>query len=159
MSPTTGQKIPAMTLHIKDEDGIDSFDTAAFFAGKKVLMFSVPGAFTPTCSVKHVPSYLEHYDALKQAGFDAIVCLSVNDAHVMHAWGLDQQVGDKIIMLADQSAAFSQELGLAVHMGDIIGTRAARSALVIEDGVITHSFVEEPAVYEVSSAEHVLANI
>ena len=103
--------------------------------------------------------FYNHHIGVYVDCFDAIVCLSVNDAHVMHAWGLDQQVGDKIIMLADQAAAFSQELGLAVHMGDVIGTRAARCALVIEDGVITHSFVEEPAVYEVSSAEHVLANI
>ena len=159
MSLSVGQKIPAMELHVKDDDGIDVFDTGAYFADKKVVVFTVPGAFTPTCSVKHVPSFLAHYDQFKQAGFDVIICLSVNDAHVMHAWGKDQAVSDKIIMLADASGAFSQALGLAVHMGPVIGTRAGRSAFVVDNGTITHSFVEEPAVYEVSSAEHVLANL
>ena len=119
----------------------------------------MPGAFTPTCSVKHLPSYLDQYDALKQKGVDAIICLSVNDAHVMYAWGRDQGVEDKIIMLADSSAAFSEALGLAVHMGPVLGTRSSRSAFVVEDGVISHAFLEEPMVYEVSSAEHVLANL
>lgn len=159
MSPIVGQTIPDMTLHIKDADGVDSFETGAFFEGKKVVLFSVPGAFTPTCSAKHLPSYMAHYDALKEAGFDAIVCLSINDAHVMYEWGKSQEVGDKIIMLADQSGAFAEALGLAVHMGPVMGTRAGRSALVVENGTITHSFVEEPAIYEVSSAEHVLANL
>ena len=159
MSLTIGQKLPDMTLHTKDEDGIDSCETGAFFAGKKVVVFTVPGAFTPTCSLKHMPSYLEHYDALKEAGIDEIACLSINDAHVMHAWGEAQNVGDKIKMLADQSGAFSEALGLAVHMGPVLGTRAGRSAFIVDDGVITHSFIEEPAVYEVSSAEHVLAHM
>ena len=159
MSQLVGQQIADCTLHIKDEDGIDTLETGAFFADKKVVIFSVPGAFTPTCSAKHLPSYLAHYDALKQAGFDAILCLSVNDAHVMKEWGDHQEVGDKIIMAADMSADFSQSLGLAVHMGPVMGTRAGRSAIVVEKGVITHAFIEEPAVYEVSSAEHVLANL
>ena len=159
MSLTVGQEIPAVEMHVKNEEGIDVFFSGTFFKGRKAVVFSVPGAFTPTCSMKHVPSYLAHYDALKEAGFDAIICLSVNDAHVMHAWGKDQQVGDKIIMLADSTAAFSEAIGLAVHMGPVIGTRAARSAFIIEDGIITKAFEEEPMVYEVSSAEHVLANL
>ena len=159
MSLTIGQKLPDMTVHIKDQEGIDSCETGAFFAGKKVLIFTVPGAFTPTCSLKHVPSYLTHYDALKAAGIDEIACLSINDAHVMYAWGEAQQVGDKITMLADQSGDFSEALGLAVYMGPVLGKRAGRSAFIVDDGVLTHHFVEEPAVYEVSSAEHVLAHI
>jgi len=159
MSLTQGQDIPSLELHVKDAEGIDVFDTGHFFKGKKVVVFSVPGAFTPTCSVKHLPSYLAHYDDLKAAGFDAIICLSVNDAHVMYAWGEAQGVGDKIIMLADSTAAFSEAIGLAVHMGPVIGTRASRSAFIVEDGVITKCFEEEPMVYEVSSAEHVLANL
>ena len=159
MSLTTGQTIPALELHVKDKEGIDVFDTSAFFKGKKVVIFSVPGAFTPTCSIKHLPSYLANYDALKSAGFDAIICLSVNDAHVMYAWGQAQDVGDKIIMLADRDAALSEAIGLAVHMGPVLGTRASRSAFIVEDGVITKTFDEEPMVYEVSSAEHVLANL
>ena len=159
MSLEIGQKIPSVELHVKDADGIDVFETHSGFAGKKIVVFSVPGAFTPTCSIKHLPSYLEHYDALKNAGVDEIICLSVNDAHVMYAWGLDQKVGDKITMLADSAGEFSQALGLAVYMGPVIGTRASRSAFVVEDGVITKAFVEEPMVYEVSSAENVLANL
>ena len=159
MSLTIGQKLPDMTVHIKDQDGIDSCETGAFFAGKKVLIFTVPGAFTPTCSLKHMPSYITHYDALKAAGIDEIACLSINDAHVMYAWGEAQQVGDKITMLADQSGDFSEALGLAVYMGPVLGKRAGRSAFIVDDGVLTHHFVEEPAVYEVSSAEHVLAHI
>ena len=159
MSLTIGQKLPDMTVHIKDQEGIDSCETGAFFAGKKVLIFTVPGAFTPTCSLKHVPSYLTHYDALKAAGIDEIACLSINDAHVMYAWGEAQQVGDKITMLADQSGDFLEALGLAVYMGPVLGKRAGRSAFIVDDGVLTHHFVEEPAVYEVSSAEHVLAHI
>ena len=159
MSLTIGQKLPDMTVHIKDQDGIDSCETGAFFAGKKVLIFTVPGAFTPTCSLKHMPSYITHYDALKAAGIDEIACLSINDAHVMYAWGEAQQVGDKITMLADQSGDFSEALGLAVYMGPVLGKRAGRSAFIVDDGVLTHHFIEEPAVYEVSSAEHVLAHI
>ena len=113
MSLTIGQKLPSLELHVKNADGIDVCDTGSAFAGKKVVFFSVPGAFTPTCSIKHLPSYLTHYDALKEAGFDEIICLSVNDAHVMYAWGLDQQVGDKITMLADSAGALSEAIGLA----------------------------------------------
>ena len=158
MSLSVGQTIPSVDLHIKDADGIDTLDIQAFAKGKKIVIFSVPGAFTPTCSVKHVPSYLAHYEALQSAGFDAIVCLSVNDAHVMYAWGLDQKVGDKIIMAADSHAILAEALGLAVDMGPVLGKRAARSAFVFDDGVMTHEFKEEPMVYEVSSAEYVLAN-
>lgn len=158
MSLSVGQTIPAVELHVKDTDGIDTLDIQAFSKGKKIVIFSVPGAFTPTCSMKHVPSYLAHYDQLKSAGFDAIICLSVNDAHVMYAWGQDQQVGEKIIMAADSHAVLAEALGLAVDMGPVLGKRAARSAFVFEDGVMTHEFKEEPMVYEVSSAEHVLAN-
>ena len=158
MSLEIGQKIPSLELHVKNADGIDVFDTGVAFAGKKSVVFTVPGAFTPTCSIKHLPSYLANYEALKEAGFDQIICLSVNDAHVMYAWGLDQQVGDKIIMLADSAGALSEAIGIAVPMGPVIGTRASRSAFIVEDGIITKAFLEEPMVYEVSSAEHVLAH-
>lgn len=159
MSLEIGQKIPALELHVKDAEGIDVFDTGTALAGKKIIFISVPGAFTSTCSSKHVPSYLAHYDALKDAGFDEIICMAINDVHVMHAWGLSQDVGDKITMLADRDGQLSDALGLSVHMGPVLGTRASRSAFIVEDGVITKAFLEEPAVYEVSSAEHVLANL
>jgi peroxiredoxin len=159
MSLEIGQKIPALELHVKDAEGIDVFDTGTALAGKKIIFFSVPGAFTPTCSAKHVPSYLANYDALKAAGFDEIICMAMNDVHVMYAWGQSQDVGDKITMLADREGQLSDALGLSVHMGPVLGTRASRSAFIVEDGVITKAFLEEPAVYEVSSAEHVLANL
>lgn len=159
MSLSVGQTIPEIDVHIKDEDGIDTLNTAAFFADKIVVVFAVPGAFTPTCSAKHLPSYLAHYDALKEAGFDAIVCLSVNDAHVMREWGLHNEVGDKIVMMADSRALFSEALGIAVNMGAVLGTRSTRCAFIADKGTVTHVFMEEVGVYEVSSAEHVLANM
>ncbi len=159
MGPTIGQAITSVNVFTKDEDGIDTLDMASYLADKKVVLFSVPGAFTPTCSVKHVPSYVAHKEALKAAGFDAVLCLSVNDAHVMKAWEDDQQSNEAVMMIADPEAHFSEQLGLAVHMGPVLATRATRAAIVIDKGVVTHSFMEEPGVYEVSSAEHVLANL
>ena len=159
MSLTIGQKLPDMTLHIKDEDGIDSCETGVFFAGKKIVVFTVPGAFTPTCSLKHMPSYLEHYDALKEAGIDEIACLSINDAHVMKAWSDMNGATGKIDMLADMRAEFSRALGITADFGDVLAERTQRCALVVDNGTITHVFVEEPGIFEVSSAGHVLSAI
>ena len=159
MGPTIGQTITSVNVFTKDEEGIDTLDMASYLADKKVILFSVPGAFTPTCSAKHVPSYVAHKDALNAAGFDAVLCLSVNDAHVMKAWGDDQGSNESVMMIADPEAHFSEQLHLAVHMGPVLATRATRAAIVIDKGVVTHSFMEEPGVYEVSSAEHVLANL
>lgn len=156
MGVQIGDSIPDIEVMVKDEDGIDTVNLSQFAAGRKVVVFVVPGAFTPTCSAKHVPSYLTHYDALRAAGIDAIACLSVNDAHVMKAWGEDQQVGDKITMMADIRGTAAEALGLLVDMGPVMGARAGRAAFVLEDGIFTHIFVEAPAVYEVSSAEYVL---
>ena len=158
MSLSVGQPLPSIELHVKDADGIDTLLLSDFAKGKKIIIFSVPGAFTPTCSARHLPSYLAQYEALKSAGFDAIICLAVNDAHVMYAWGQDQQVGDKIIMAADSHAQLADALGIAVDMGPVLGRRAARAAFIFEDGIMHHAFKEEPMVYEVSSAEYVLAN-
>ena len=157
MSPRMGQTMPDIEVHIKDENGIDTINIAEFCADKTVALFTVPGAFTPTCSMKHAPSYLEHYEGLTAKGIDAILCLSVNDAHVMQAWGKDLQSEGKIMMVADAQAALSEALGLAVHMGPVLGTRASRASMVIDKGVISHLFVEEPMEYKVSSAEHMLS--
>lgn len=157
MSPTIGMAMPDIDVHIKDENGIDTVNIAAYCADKTVALFTVPGAFTPTCSLKHVPSYTEHYDALRAKGIDEIICLSVNDAHVMQAWGMDLQTDGKITMMADAGAALSEALGLAVHMGPVLGTRAGRASMVIEKGQIRHSFVEEPMEYKLSSAEYMLS--
>ena len=159
MLPEAGMKIPAITIRTKTEEGIEELETASYFAGRKIVMFAVPGAFTPTCSAKHMPNYLENMDRLKAAGFDAVACLSVNDAHVMKAWGDATNATGQIDMLADMRAEFSRALGIAADFGDVLAERAQRCALVVEDGTITHVFIEEPGMFEVSSADHVLAAI
>ena len=157
MLPEAGMKIPAITIRTKTEEGIEELETASYFAGRKIVMFAVPGAFTPTCSAKHMPNYLENMDKLKAAGFDAVACLSVNDAHVMKAWGDATNATGQIDMLADMRAEFSRALGISADFGDVMAERAQRCALVVEDGTITHVFIEEPGMFEVSSADHVLA--
>ena len=159
MSLQIGDQIPDLDVQVKQDGIIDAVNLREFAADKTIILFVVPGAFTPTCSAKHVPSYLAHFEALKAAGIDAIACLSVNDAHVMDAWGTDQQVGDKITMMADISGDVAAALGLKVYMGPIMGERAGRAAFVLKDGTFSHIFIEEPAVYQVSSAEHVLHHL
>ena len=159
MLPEAGMKIPAITIRTKTEEGIEELETASYFAGRKIVMFAVPGAFTPTCSAKHMPNYLENMDRLKAAGFDAVACLSVNDAHVMKAWGDATNATGQVDMLADMRAEFSRALGISADFGDVMAERAQRCALVVEDGTITHVFIEEPGMFEVSSADHVLAAI
>jgi len=159
MLPKAGMKIPAITIRTKTEEGIEELETASYFAGRKIVMFAVPGAFTPTCSANHMPNYLENMDKLKAAGFDAVACLSVNDAHVMKAWGDATNATGQIDMLADMRAEFSRALGIAADFGDVMAERAQRCALVVEDATITHVFIEEPGMFEVSSADHVLAAI
>jgi len=159
MLPEPGMKIPEITIRTKTEEGIEELETVSYFAGRKIVMFAVPGAFTSTCSAKHMPNYLENMDKLKAAGFDAVACLSVNDAHVMKAWGDATNATGQIDMLADMRAEFSRALGISADFGDVMAERAQRCALVVEDGTITHVFIEEPGMFEVSSAGHVLAAI
>ena len=152
--------LPEITLHIKDEDGLQELTLAEWAKDKKVVLFAVPGAFTPTCSARHLPSFLDHYDAIKSKGVDAIGCLAVNDAHVMKAWGDATGASGKIDMLADPEAIAVDAMGLAVVKTPVLGnTRAARMALIAENGIVTHMFMEEPAAYEVSSAENVLKHL
>ena len=159
MLPEPGMKIPAVTIRTKTEEGIEELETAAYFAGRKIVLFAVPGAFTPTCSAKHLPDYLENLDQLAAAGFDAVACLSINDAHVMKAWSDINGATGKIDMLADMRAEFSRALGITADFGDVMAERTQRCALVVDDGTITHVFVEEPGIFEVSSAGHVLSAI
>ena len=152
--------LPEITLHIKDDDGIQELTLAEWAKDKKIVLFAVPGAFTPTCSARHLPSFIDHYDAIKSKGVDAIGCLSVNDAHVMKAWGDATGASGKIDMLADPEAFVSDAMGLAVVKTPVLGNvRAARMALVAENAKVTHMFMEEPAAYEVSSAENVLKHL
>jgi peroxiredoxin len=138
-------------------EGPREVDTSELFGAGKVVLFAVPGAFTPTCSAKHLPGFIRHVAEFKAKGVSRIICLSVNDAYVMGAWAKDQKVGESVLMLADGSAAFTRELGLELDLtARGLGIRSQRFALIAEDGVVTHLFVEEPGGFDVSRAEAVL---
>ncbi len=160
MTIAVGDKIPAATL-MRMVDGAPSpITTEELFAGKTVVMFALPGAFTPTCSAKHLPGFIQMTDALKDKGVDAIVCMSVNDVFVMNAWGKDQHAEDKVMLVADGNADFTKRLGLEFDASKFgMGLRSQRFALVAKDGVVTHLHLEQPGEFRVSSADHVLANL
>ena len=158
MTISTGDKIPAGTLKIMGAEGPQDLSTDEIFAGKKVLMFAVPGAFTPGCSITHMPGYVVNADKIKAAGVDTIACMAVNDVFVMAAWGKDQAVGDKILMLADGNGDYVRALGLELDgTGFGMGMRGQRFALIVDDGTATHVAVEAPGQFEVSKAEAILA--
>jgi peroxiredoxin len=161
MTISVGDRVPSATLKQMTADGPQDVTTDSLFAGKKVVVFGVPGAFTPTCSAKHVPGFLERSEDFKAKGVDAVACVSVNDAFVMGAWGKHQGVGDKIAMLADGSCDFTKALGLDIDLsGRGLGTRSARYAMVVDDGVVQGLEVESsPAELSVSSAESMLAKL
>lgn len=154
-----GQAIPDVSIQIKSEEGVSAIKTAEYFRDCRVVMIAVPGAFTRTCSAKHLPGFVRNANKFKASGFDKIACLAVNDAHVMRAWGLENNAEGIIDMIADPFAEFSDALGLTRFMGPILGRRSTRCAMIIENGILKKMFMEEPAAFEVSSAEHVLANI
>jgi glutaredoxin/glutathione-dependent peroxiredoxin len=152
-----GDKIPSMKLKTMTKDGPRDISTDDLFKGKKVALFALPGAFTPTCSAKHLPGFVQNYDALKAKGVDTIACLSVNDAFVMDAWGKNQNVGDKVIMLADGSADFTKALGLELDLtANGMGVRSKRYSMLVDDGSVKTLNVEKPGAFEVSNAETLL---
>ena len=156
MTIKAGDKIPSATLMEMRDGKPTPVKTDEFFAGKKVALFALPGAFTPTCSAKHVPGFVQNYDALKAKGVDDILCLSVNDAFVMSAWGKERQA-DKIMMLADGNADFVKAVGLELdRVKEGMGIRSQRYAMVVDDGVVKTLSVEAPGAFEVSSAEAIL---
>lgn len=158
MSIQVGDKIPQATLNYL-KDGVQAVDTSELFNNKKVVLFAVPGAFTPTCSAKHLPGYVQHLSDFEQRGYD-VACLSVNDAFVMGAWAKDQKVPESVHMLADGNGAFTKAMGLELDATPFgMGLRAKRFALVAEDGVVKQLHVEAPGEFRVSSAEHVLAEL
>ncbi len=161
MTLQVGDRVPSVTLAHMTADGPAAIGTDELFSGKKVVLFALPGAYTPTCSAKHVPGFLANADAIKAKGVDTIACLSVNDAFVMGAWGKDQGVGDKILMLADGSAEFTKAVGLELDLtARGMGVRSHRYAMVVEDGVVRTLDVEEnPGGLDVSSAESVLGSL
>jgi peroxiredoxin (alkyl hydroperoxide reductase subunit C) len=141
-------------------EGPKEVSTDDLFKGKKVVMFAVPGAFTPTCSVKHMPGFVQNADAIKAKGVDSVICVAVNDVFVMGAWGKEQGAGDKVVMLSDGSAMLTKALGLELDLtARGLGVRSQRYALVAEDGKVTHLAVEAPGGFEVSKAEAILAAI
>jgi peroxiredoxin len=157
MAIQVGDKIPSATLKKLGPQGMTDVSTSEIFSGKRVVLFAVPGAFTPTCSAKHLPGFVEKAAEIKAKGIDSIVCVSVNDAFVMDAWGKSAGVGGAIEMLADGNAEFAKALGLEMDGSGIgFGTRSQRYALVADDGVVTHLAVEKPMKFEVSSAEAIL---
>ena len=158
MTIAVGDKLPDVKLVKATADGIDAVQSADYFAGKRVALFSVPGAFTPTCSAKHLPGFVQHHAALKAKGVDHVVCMAVNDAFVMGAWGKDQSVGDKVVMLADGSADFTKALGVELDLtARGLGQRCQRFLLVAKDGKVTHVAVEAGGAFEVSKAEAAIA--
>jgi peroxiredoxin (alkyl hydroperoxide reductase subunit C) len=158
MTIQVGDSIPATKLMQGTAEGPKETSTEELFGGKTVVLFGVPGAFTPTCSAKHLPGFVTQYDALKAKGADVVACMAVNDAFVMAAWGKDQGVGDKVVMLADGSADFTRKLGLELDLtARGLGVRSQRFALIAKDGKVAHVAVEAPGAFEVSTAEAVLA--
>ncbi|MBT8447894.1 MAG: peroxiredoxin [Gammaproteobacteria bacterium] len=160
MAISAGDKLPDGSFTVMNADGPGALSTAELLSGKKVALFSVPGAFTPTCSREHLPGFVEHAEAIKAKGVDTIACLAVNDVFVMDAWGKSAGADGKVAMLADGNADYTRALGLELDASGFgMGTRGQRFALVADDGVVTHLFVEEPMAFKVSSAENVLDNL
>ncbi|RDZ28381.1 peroxiredoxin [Lysobacter silvisoli] len=155
MSIQIGDRLPEVALK-RINNGIETVDTRSLFDGKKAVLFAVPGAFTPTCSERHLPSFVENFERFREQGID-VACLSVNDPFVMQAWSQSQHVPDGLLMLADGNGDFTRALGLELDASAYgMGTRAKRFALYAEDGVVRQLEVEAPGEYRVSSAEHML---
>ncbi len=160
MTIKVGDQIPSMKLMAAAADGPKEVSTDEIYGTGKVVTFAVPGAFTPTCSAKHLPGFVEHVADLRAKGVDRIVCMAVNDPFVMGAWAKDQNVGEKIIMLADGSGAFTKALGLELDLiARGLGVRSQRFAMVTENGKVTKLAVEPPGGFDVSRAEAVLASL
>lgn len=158
MSIEVGDRLPEVRLQ-RIREGVEIVDTPTLFDGKKVVLFAVPAAFSPTCSERHLPGYVEHFQEFRARGID-VVCMAVNDAFVMQAWRQSRHVPDGLLMVADGNADFTRALGLEMDASGIgMGIRARRFALYAEDGVVRKLFVEEPGEFKVSSAEHVLEEL
>jgi peroxiredoxin len=152
-----GEKIPSVKLRHMTSDGVKEISTDDIFKGKKVVLFALPGAFTPTCSAKHLPGFVQKADELKGKGVDTIACLSVNDAFVMNAWGKDQKADGKVLMLADGNGDFTRAIDLEMDgSGYGMGKRSQRYAMVVDNGVVKTLNVEKPGSFEVSSADAVM---
>lgn len=160
MTIKVGDALPQTVFTKATDHGPEAVETDAFFKGRKVALFSVPGAFTPTCSAKHLPGYLEQADALKAKGIDEIACTAVNDAFVLGAWSKSNSANGKVTMLGDGNGSFAEAVGLTMDGSKFgLGTRGQRFSMVVEDGVVTQLNVEAPGEFKVSSAEHMLEQL
>lgn len=155
---SVNDRLPSAQFQHMENGEMKTTSTEELFAGKKVVMFAVPGAFTPTCSEAHLPGFVANADKIKAKGVDSIICVSVNDAFVMSAWGKSQNA-EELIMLADGSAEFHEAAGLSMDTGTFGGVRAVRYSMIVEDGVVTQLNVEAPKEFKVSDAETVLAQL
>lgn len=159
MTIQVGDRVPSVTVGIMTDDGPGVISTDEIFAGRKVALFGLPGAFTKTCSAQHLPGFVANADALKAKGVDSIVCLSVNDPWVMQAWGDSQNVGDRIMMIGDGALNFTRAAGLEVDLSDkCYGPRCKRFSAIVDDGVVTHLHFEQGGFGE-TSAETLLADL
>ena len=157
MTIKVGDKVPSVTLRYVTPDGVQAVSTDDFFRGKKVALFAVPGAYTRTCSQRHLPSYVTHAEELRAKGVDTIACIAVNDQFVMDAWGKEHGAGGKIVMLGDGSGDFVRGIGLELdRIKEGMGIRTQRYAMLVDDGVVKVLNVEQPGQFDVSSAEAML---
>lgn len=157
MTIAVGDKMPAGTLKTMQGSGPTDLSTDDLFKGKRVVLFSVPGAFTPTCSQQHLPGYVEKAEKLRGNGIDTIACMAVNDVFVMDAWGKSQDVGDQILMLADGNGDYARALGLDLDASKFgMGTRGQRFSIVVNDGVVEHLNIEAPGELKVSSCDYAI---
>ena len=160
MAIKAGERIPAGVLKRMTKDGPKDLSTEELFRGKLVVLFSVPGAFTPTCDARHLPGFVQLADQIRAKGVDTIACMAVNDVFVMNAWGKAQGVGDKILMLADGNGDYARALGLELDAKNYgMGTRGQRFAVVVKDGVATHVNIEAGGQFKVSAAEYILGQL
>jgi peroxiredoxin len=160
MTIKVGDRLPHATLTRASPEGPQPVDTDSYFAGRKVALFSVPGAFTPTCSARHLPGFIEKADELKAKGVDEVACVSVNDAFVLQAWAASAGAEGKVTMLADGNGDFAEALGLAADFSKFgMGKRGQRWSAIVDDGVVTELNVEEPGAFSVSSAEFLLGQL
>ena len=160
MTIKVGDKIPSVTLRYLTSEGVKAVPSEEFFAGRKVAVFGLPGAYTRTCSSRHLPGYVANAGALKAKGIDAIACLSVNDAFVMGAWGKEHGAGDKLVMLGDGSCEFTEAIGLTVDRREAgMGIRSQRYSMIVDNGVVKELNVEPSGEYGTSSAEAMLQRL
>ncbi|MNM99170.1 putative peroxiredoxin [compost metagenome] len=158
MSIQVGDRVPEVPLK-RLREGLETIDTYTLFDGRKAVLFAVPGAFTPTCSARHLPGYVEHFNDFRSRGIE-VFCMAVNDPFVMQAWAKSQSVPDGLQMLSDGNGEFTRALGLEMDASSSgMGTRSRRFALYVEDGIVRASYIEEPGQFEVSSAEYVLEHL